>query len=147
MKNRSLGIPLFAGQCEANRGDACRSLRLLSSLLTVVWLLVVSVSMASAQSGGELSGTVTDPSGAVIPNANITATSVETGKQHATVSNGSGVYDFPSLDVGEYNLAVGAAGFESYKQNGIAINVAQTLKVDIHLILGANTQTVTVQAN
>ena len=75
------------------------------------------------------------------------AASVETGKQHATISNGSGVYDFPSLDVGEYNLAVGSTGFEGYKQNGIAVNVAQALKVDVRLVLGANSQTVTVQAN
>ena len=68
-------------------------------------------------------------------------------QQHTTISNGSGVYDFPSLDVGEYNLAVSAPGFEGYKQNGIAVNVAQTLKVDVRLVLGANSQTVTVQAN
>ena len=147
MMKRWHSFKSFAGQCEAHPGDVRRSPRIFLSLVTAVWVLVVSVSLASAQSGGELTGTVTDPSGAVIPNANVTASSVETGKQHTTISNGSGVYDFPSLDVGEYNLAVSAPGFEGYKQNGIAVNVAQTLKVDVRLVLGANSQTVTVQAN
>jgi hypothetical protein len=147
MKKRSRGISPFAGQCEANPSDFRRLPRIFLPLVTAVWLLVFCVSVASAQSGGELTGTISDPSGAVIPNANVTATSVETGKQHTTVSNGSGVYDFPSLDVGDYNLVVSATGFEGYKQNGIVVNVAQTLKVDIRLVLGANSQTVTVQAN
>src|SRR5271154_1899291 len=147
MMKRLHSFKSFAGQCEAHRRDVRRTSRIFLSLSTALWFLVACVSFASAQSGGELTGTVSDPSGAVIPNANVTATSVDTGKQHTTISNGSGVYDFPSLDVGEYNLAVGAPGFEGYKQNGIAINVAQTLKVDVHLTLGANSQTVTVQAN
>ena len=147
MKKRSYGIRPFAGQCGANPGDARRFPRIFLSLAAAVWLLLVSVNLASAQSGGELIGTVTDPSGAVIPNANVTVTSVETGKERTVASNGSGIFDFPSLDVGNYNLAVSAAGFETYKQNGIVINVAATARADVHLEVGGGNQVVTVQAN
>ncbi len=147
MNKRSYGIRPFAGQCGSNPNDARRFRRIFLSLATVVWLLVVSATVANAQSGGELAGTVTDPSGAVVPNANVTVTSVETGKQRTTTSNGAGIFDFPSLDVGDYNLAVGATGFESYKQNGIVINVASTARADVHLAVGGGNQVVTVQAN
>ncbi len=79
--------------------------------------------IANAQSG-EITGTVTDPTGAIVANAHVTITSIETGNTHTTVSNGAGVFDFPSLNVGDYNLAVGASGFETYKKNGIVMNVA-----------------------
>src|SRR5271156_1626995 len=139
----------FAGQCEAPVTGARRLSRLFLPLMIATWITVVVLSggVAKAQNGGDLTGTVSDPSGAVIPNANVSVTSVETGKQRTTTSNGAGIFDFPSLDVGEYNLAISAPGFETYNQNGIPINVAQTLREDVHLVVGGNNQVVTVQAN
>src|SRR5271156_2145633 len=89
----------FAGQCEAPVSGARRLSSLFLSLVTATWIAVIllSVGVARAQSGSDLTGTITDPSGAVVPNANVTVTSVETGKQRATTSNGAGLYDFPSL--------------------------------------------------
>src|SRR5271163_3847351 len=139
----------FAGQCEAPVSWARRLSRLFLPLMiaTCITVIVLSGGVAKAQNGGALTGTITDPTGAVVPNANVSVTSVETGKQRTTTSNGAGIFDFPSLDVGEYNLAISAPGFETYNQNGIPINVAQTLREDVRLIVGGNNQVVTVQAD
>jgi hypothetical protein len=147
MIKRSNRNKSFAGQCEATFGEVGRISRLFLYVAVAVCLFALSAVFAKAQSGGELTGTVSDPSGAVVPGANVTVTSVETGKTHTTTSNNSGIYDFPSLDVGQYNLAVSASGFEGYKQNGIQMNVAENLREDVHLTIGGNTQIVTVQAN
>src|SRR5271163_2659064 len=127
-----------AGRCEAPVEGARRVTRLLLSLGTATWItiMLLSAGVARAQSSGDLTGTVSDPSGAVIPNANVTLTSVETGKQRTTTSNGAGIFDFPSLDVGDYNLSASATGFETYNQNGIVINVASTARADVHLAVG-----------
>ena len=63
-----------------------------------------SLRVAHAQSGGEITGTVTDPTGAVVPNVDVKITSVETGNSHATKTNSAGIFDFPGLDNGDYNL-------------------------------------------
>ena len=122
---------------------------LLSLLFTLLVLItpLFSVGTANAQSGGEITGTVTDPTGAVVPNAHVSITSLETGNTHTTVANGSGIFDFPSLNVGDYNLSVSASGFETYKKTGIVMNVAETLKEDVALAIGGSSQTVTVEAD
>jgi len=116
--------------------------------LALALLAVLSVGMARAQgSSGEITGTVTDPSGAVIPGVSITVTSVQTGQVSTAVSNSAGIYQFPGLNNGNYNLAVSASGFQTYKKNGIVLNVAETLKENIALVVGSSNQTVTVEAN
>jgi hypothetical protein len=107
----------------------------------------VATTSALAQTGGEITGTVTDPSGAIIPGAHVSVTSVATGATRTAVSNNSGIYEFPGLDIGDYNLNVSAQGFETYKENGISVNVSSSLKEDVHLVVGGSSQTVTVQAD
>jgi hypothetical protein len=116
-------------------------------LLIVMFAGPLTVPVAHAQNGGEITGTVTDPTGAVVPNVDVKITSVETGSSHVTKSNGAGIFDFPGLDNGDYNLAASATGFEAYAKDGIVLNVAQILRADIALTVGAATQTVTVQSN
>ena len=60
---------------------------------------------------GGITGTITDPSGAAIPNAKVTATDVARGTVYPTQSNSAGLYDFPRLPVGQYTLTVEAQGF------------------------------------
>jgi hypothetical protein len=100
-----------------------------------------------AQETSTITGTVTDPSGAVVPNATVTVTNQETGTPQSSTSNGDGIYSIPGLPVGTYTLTVSAGGFQKYQKTGIVVNVAQTLREDAHLSVGANSQTVTVQAN
>ena len=111
-------------------------------------VLTAAISGAAwAQGSGEVTGTVTDPSGATITGAQVTLTARETGQSRSATSNGSGLYDFSSLDVGHYDLTVSATGFSAFKKTNIVINVAQTLKEDAKLTVGGGNQTVTVQAN
>ena len=101
---------------------------------------------AWAQETASISGTVTDPSGAVVPNAKVTLVLQETGATQITTTNGDGLYNVPGLAVGHYTLSVTASGFTKYQKTGIVVNVAIPLREDVQLAVGANTQTVTVQA-
>ncbi len=74
-------------------------------------------------------------------------TSVETGNSHATKTNGAGIFDFPGLDNGDYNLQASSTGFQAYRKDGIVLNIAETLREDIALAVGASTQEVVVQSN
>ena len=106
-----------------------------------------SLRVAHAQNGGEITGTVTDPTGAVVPNVDVKITSVETGNSHATKTNGAGIFDFPGLDNGDYNLQASSTGFQAYRKDGIVLNIAETLREDVALAVGSSTQEVVVQSN
>jgi hypothetical protein len=111
-------------------------------------LFVVSACAgAFAQANSEVTGIVTDQTGAVVAGAKITLTDPATGESHATISGGTGLYDVAGLNPANYNLKITAKGFETYEQNGIVVNVSATDRVDIKLTIGAETQTVTVEAD
>ena len=116
-------------------------------MLTTVFAGLLGVRVAQAQSTGEITGTVTDPSGAVVPNVDVKITSVETGASHATKSNGAGIFDFPSLDNGDYNMSASITGFQAYRKDGIVLNVADRLREDVSLAIGASSQVVVVQSD
>ncbi len=102
---------------------------------------------AFAQANSEITGIVTDQTGAVVAGAKITVTDPGTGENHSTISGGTGLYDIAGLNPANYNMKVSAKGFESFAQNGIVVNVSSTARVDIKLTVGAETQTVTVEAD
>jgi hypothetical protein len=115
--------------------------------LGVVLLTLLCVGSAWAQENAELKGTVTDPSGAVVANATITITNAATGEVKTINSNGAGLYDFPNLQHGTYNLKAEAKGFNTAQTNGIVMNVAATVAQNVTLAIGAGVQTVTVEAD
>ncbi|KAA6458754.1 hypothetical protein DYQ86_19620 [Acidobacteria bacterium AB60] len=100
-----------------------------------------------AQENAAISGSVTDATGAVIPNAKITITNVSTGDARTMTSNAAGLYDFAGLNHGIYNLTVDAQGFKLYEKTGIVVNVASTTPANVVMEIGASSQTVTVEAN
>ncbi|MDI3254042.1 MAG: carboxypeptidase-like regulatory domain-containing protein [Bacillota bacterium] len=100
-----------------------------------------------AQQNSEINGTVTDPNGAALANVQVTLTSTSTGTELTTQTNSSGVYSFPGLNVGTYDLKATAAGFQTYLRKGVVVNVSQTVRADITLQVGSVQETVTVQAN
>ncbi len=116
-----------------------------------VFLLPLMFAVASvgafAQANSELTGIVTDQTGAVVPDAKIVITDPGTGASKATTSGSTGLYDIAGLNPANYNMKVSAKGFESFAQNGIVVNVSATARVDIKLTVGAETQTVTVEAD
>ncbi len=115
--------------------------------LGVVLLTFLYVASASAQENAELKGTVTDPTGAVIPNATITIINTATGETRTATSNGAGLYDFANLQHGTYNLKAEAKGFNVAATNGIVMNVAATIAQNVTLAVGTGVETVTVQAD
>src|SRR5215471_7138331 len=101
---------------------------------------------ASAQTTAGLNGLVTDASGAVVHDAKVSLTSVETGIRRDTVTNASGFYEFLLLQPGTYNLAVQQEGFKQIAQQGIHLEVNQVARVDLAMQLGAVSESVEVQA-
>src|SRR5262245_180159 len=116
---------------------------LMSSLLCLTLLTVVS-----AQSDrGAITGTVSDPNGALIPNATIIATSSGSQTEYKTQSTETGNYTLASMPAGIYSLRVEAAGFRVYVRSGITVQVAQTARVDVTMQIGGASDTVTVTAD
>ena len=116
------------------------------SLSAVLALGLAMCGTAWAQETSTITGTITDPSGAVVPNAQVVITEQETNTRQTTTSNGDGLYQMPGLAVGHYTISVTARGFTTYKKTGIEVDAAATVRADVQLEVGANTQTVTVQA-
>lgn len=91
-----------------------------------------------------VSGTVLDPSGAAVPNAQVTLSYVSTGATAKSVSGPDGLYSFPNLRPGIYELKASAAGFRDFVQRGIEVAIEQRARVDVRLELGSAIQTVEV---
>src|SRR5690349_1589783 len=87
--------------------------------------------------GGSFTGTVSDSTGAVVPGAAVTATSVDTGRTWRTQTNDVGVYNLTAVPPGAYTLAVEAAGFKRLATNAITLEVNQVARLDLKLELGA----------
>src|SRR3984893_5403259 len=113
--------------------------------LEIVWCL--SAVAALAQTSGVITGEVTDQSGAVAPNAAVTATNSRTNVARSTVTNASGIYSFPDLTPGTYEVKVAAAGFATLVKTNIELQVQQTPRVDFSLSGGQAIQTVEVNAS
>jgi hypothetical protein len=91
-----------------------------------------------------LSGVVTDPSGALVPQATVQLTSQENGIKRATVTDAGGHYSFTQLPPSTYNLAVQEKGFKEYKQNGIVLDASVSASQNVSLTVGSETQEVVV---
>jgi hypothetical protein len=99
---------------------------------------------AQNRNAGEIRGTVTDPSGARVPDVRVTFTNTLTGVTTPIQSGDTGVYDAPSLDPGEYSLTFTKQGFKKYTRTGIVLHV-EAITVDAVLEMGSVSQQVTVQ--
>lgn len=116
-------------------------------LLGLSLLIAGVMGTARAQENAQITGVITDPSGAVLPKAAVSLANAATGEVRSTVSDSAGIYTIPNLHIGTYTLTVKAPGFRTSTRTGIVVNVASTVKEDVHLTVGSNSQTVTVQAN
>jgi Carboxypeptidase regulatory-like domain len=121
--------------------------RLLASVSLLAIVFIFLCGRAWAQETSSITGTVTDPTGAVVPGAHVSVVQTETGVTQASVTNGDGLYQIPGLAVGHYNLTVTAKGFEIFQRSGIVVNAAQVLRENATLTVGTSAQTVTVQAS
>jgi hypothetical protein len=115
-------------------------------LLTIIAAL--SVSLALGQAGtGELTGVISDPTGAVVANSTVTLTNDATGEKRTTTSTAAGIYRFVALPViGTYTLEASPKGFKTTRVANIVVSVATVTSHDIQLEVGAGAETVTVEA-
>src|ERR1041384_6253021 len=115
--------------------------------LAITWLLLLLALVAPvyAQSDrGAIGGTVTDPSGAVVPNAKVTATNLDTNEVRETTSSDVGSYQLPELKAGPYKVTVEAQGFKTATFERVQVAVQSTHSLDVALEVGAVGDTVTV---
>jgi hypothetical protein len=119
--------------------------RFITGILAVLVIAAVMAPSMMAQSlvSGDLTGTVTDPSGAVVSGATVTLQSSSTGATRSTTSGANGTYRFSLLSPGNYLVSVSATGF-SKAQTQTTVNVGQATIADVKMAVGANTQTVEV---
>jgi hypothetical protein len=116
-------------------------------VLAIVLTFAMATAAAFAAITGSISGTVTDPSGAVVPNVTVVATDQQTGVKHSVVSDARGFYSFPALDVGVYTVSTSQPGFEKSAAADIKVDANSAIRTDIQLKVGAQTETVAVTAN
>jgi hypothetical protein len=118
-----------------------------TTLLALVALLIAVFCAIGAQaqlSTASISGSVVDPSGAVVPNAKITLTQTDTNFVRIAISKADGSYHEEFLPVGPYKITVVAAGFKTLQRTGIVLSVMQDATLNLTLALGGQTETVNV---
>jgi hypothetical protein len=113
--------------------------------LSALFLLLVQSQRVFGQvDEGAITGTVQDPSGAVIPNAQVTLLNTDQGITLTSTTNGAGIYTFSPVRIGHYTVSVASPGFTTTSQKNLQVNVGQQLQVNVQLQPGAATQTVEV---
>jgi len=117
----------------------------LISAWCIAALVCSSVSLWAA-ANGSFSGTLVDPSGAVVPGAKVTVVNTALKSEYKAISNGRGFYSFPTLPVGHYDLAIEATGFKTQKKTNLTIDTDAALRLDMMLAVGQQSETVSVVA-
>ena len=108
-------------------------------------LVLLTPVLAIAQDTASITGTVTDSSGATIPNAKVTIISTEHGINLTTTTNGSGDYIFSALPIGAVDLTVTTPGFKRYEAKNVTLGVAQKARINVTMEVGAPDVQVTVE--
>src|SRR6266571_2251116 len=119
----------------------------LRSMLAVFLCVLGTSVLAHAQgvgASGDISGTVTDPSGAVVPNATVTATEAEKGLKRTSLSDNRGEYHFTALPPASYEVSAQISGFQTAVYKGVIVNVGQTVVLDFHLKVSQTSEQVEV---
>ena len=115
-----------------------------SFLILVILSLVFPALSLHAATGGSISGTVADPSGAVVAGATLKLINTAQQTIYQVASDRQGLYGFPNLPVGCYDLTVSAEGFTAQRKTNLTVDTDSALRMDIALAIGAQSDTVTV---
>jgi hypothetical protein len=116
----------------------------MKSIFATALLPLLLTALAFGQSSGSVSGTVNDPSQAVVTGAKVTAINTATGIETTAVTNNSGVYSFPALQPGTYNIVAEAAGFSNSTKTDIRVRVSDQLRVNFDMSVAGSTEVVEV---
>ncbi|MGH9716141.1 MAG: carboxypeptidase regulatory-like domain-containing protein [Candidatus Acidiferrales bacterium] len=120
---------------------------LLLTIAATLFAFSAPLSMAQSANTGALTGTVTDPSGAVISGATVTITNLATGQSRSVKTDANGSYKFSLLPPANYDVEFAAAGFKTFEVPSVTVNVTETPVLNRSLEVGAETQQVTVESN
>ncbi len=112
--------------------------------LTAFLFLCISGAVFAQSDRATVTGTISDPAGAVVANAPIQARNLDTGAEYPAASTSTGNYTLSELPVGRYEITVAVAGFKKYLRQGLALQAAQTYRIDVMLEVGATSESVTV---
>ena len=121
-------------------------MRIRPSIWTIGLVVFVSSALLAQITTGTIVGTVTDPSGAAVPGAQVTATNTGTSLLRSVQSNGEGEYRIEFLPVGEYSVQATAPGFRKIVQKNVVLQVNQVARVDVSLTVGQSTESVEITA-
>ncbi|MFZ1203946.1 MAG: carboxypeptidase regulatory-like domain-containing protein, partial [Candidatus Acidiferrales bacterium] len=123
---------------------AINSIRISATVLAIGLLLCVLA--ARAATSGSISGTVKDPSGAVLPGVTLTLKNSSLGTEYKTKTDARGYYSFPNLPVGNYDLTLELTPFKTETRSGISVDMDSALQIDVSLQLAEQSQSVTVNS-
>src|SRR5216683_3561159 len=137
---------LTNNQLKLFRGDPMQKHIKTLLLMAIAVFLVCSVASEAQTITGSVNGTVTDPSGAVIPNATVTATNVDTGVATPTTTNNDGIYNIRFLQIGNYKVTVEASGFAVATYGPFVLETGQNAKIDGKLGVAGAQQKVSIEA-
>src|SRR5665213_356613 len=126
--------------------SACRTGAVCGLGLLVLWALGGTLARGQAQNTGSIYGSVTDPSGAVIPNATVQVTEPDKGISRTQKTGKTGEYTMNSLPVGVYTLTVTADGFQTFEANSITVDADKSAKIVAKMVVGNKDVTVNVDA-
>src|ERR1700676_5116341 len=114
--------------------------------LAVVMILTLGVAANAQTFRGAINGTVTDPSGSSVPNAQVKATETATGIEHSSVTTTDGEFSFQDLPLGTYKISVNAAGFPPMTVDHVEVTAGSIYTLPVKLSLGQQATTVEVSA-
>src|SRR5580692_4459709 len=153
-RHRVVGTSTFVGVWRKRMASSLRVVKGLDALrhirslyLVVLALAFFCLSSSVMAQDATIVGTVTDPSGAAVPNVKITLTNLETSLVHSAVTNDAGQYVLPELKIGHYDAKAEASGFKVAEQKGVVLQVGDRARIDFQMQLGGAQETVTVEAN
>src|SRR5579862_5573477 len=115
--------------------------------IILAFVLLAAVSLSAQTFRGTILGTVTDPSGAVVPGAKVTVRNVATGLERSTDTSADGSYSIPELPIGTYDVTVTQTGFQTYVTKGVNVDVASERRVDAAMKAGQISTRVEVSAD
>jgi hypothetical protein len=119
----------------------------MQALSILLFLVLASSACAQVAGAGNIQGTVSDATGAVVPNAAVVITDLSTQVKHQGTTDSVGVYVFPNIEVGTYSVNVAMPGFKNYTQTNIVLEVGSSISVNVTMTVGASSEKVEVTAD
>src|SRR5215813_7474388 len=127
------------------RSTASAAVAQLSTVLILLFVVSAVTMFAQTAGSGTIIGTVTDQSGAVVPDATVTITDKATNTATRTTTNSAGHYVFANVNPGTYDIKITKQGFQTALVQGQGVQVGKSLTEDVRLTVGAVTQEITVE--